>query len=108
MVKKKEDFRVVPCSGCGRYHKSVDSKVVNWYCSNCFLGNGNFFRAQSGKKLVKPISKVKKGTKVKTVFGREGTVCGVGYIMDKTTYYIIEYPDSKVPVEFIGDYQIIV
>lgn len=110
MKKKsvKKEFRTVKCAGCGRYEKEVDSRVVNWYCSNCFMGNGNFFRKQAGKKLVKPVEKVKKGTKVKSVFGKEYKIQGVGYKYNKSVYYVaVPEEKSSTPFEFLGDFQII-
>ena len=110
MAKKKDSkFRTVKCSGCGIYEKVVDDRVVEWFCPNCFMGNGNFFRSKSGKELIKPQPKLKKGSVVHSVFGQKYKLDGVGYVFDKTVYYIA-YPmgDKKDNLfVFLGDYQIV-
>ena len=105
---KKSEFRIIKCAGCGRYEKQVDSRVVAWYCSDCSFGNGNAFRAQSGKKLVKPASNLKKGTIVRSVFGQEYKILGIGYKYNQTTYYfVVDAKDQDGIPGFLGDYQII-
>lgn len=108
MAKKNKDknYKVVKCSGCGRYEKEVDSKVVSWFCSDCSVGNWNFIRAKSGKDLIKP-KVVKKNTRVNTIFGKSGIIKGVGYKYKKTTFYIIDYGTKTQQIEFIGDFQIL-
>lgn len=102
------EFRLVKCACCGRYEKYVDSRVVNWYCSDCSFGNGNVFRLQSGKSIIKPAKNLKRGTIVKSVFGRKYKILGVGYKYKETTYYfVVDSGDADGIPSFLGDYQII-
>lgn len=108
MKKDKKEFRVVKCACCGRYEKQVDSRVVNWYCSDCSFGNGNFFRKQAGKPIIKPATGIKKGSIVKSVFGKDYKVLGIGYKFNNTTYYFVVEKKAKDGIpSFLGDYQII-
>lgn len=108
MKKEKKEFRTIKCACCGRYEKQVDSRVVNWYCSDCSFGNGNFFRKQAGRPIIKPATGVKKGSIVKSVFGKEYKVLGIGYKFQNTTYYFVVEKNAQDGVpSFLGDYQII-
>lgn len=110
MAKKKErgEFRIEKCAGCGRYEKQVDSRVINWYCSDCSFGNGNYFRNKAGRKMITPAKNVRKGSVVTSVFGKKYKVLDVGYVFKNTTYYFVVEHNSKNDVPcFLGDYQIV-
>lgn len=108
MKKKNIDshFHTVTCSGCGRYTKVVDKSTSSWYCSDCFLGNYNFFRKQNNKALIKVVS-LHKNDKVLCTNGKKYTILGKSYIMGKTQYYNAVETDSKdKTLTFVGDYQV--
>lgn len=110
MAKKKQvsDYRTVKCACCGRYEKVVDKNVIDWYCSDCSFGNGNYFRKKLGWKIIKPVEKVRKGTVVSSVFGKDYKILDFGYKYDNTTYYYAVPVNAKDGIpEFIGDHQII-
>lgn len=108
MAKKRDEFRTVKCACCGRYEKVVDSRVVNWYCSDCSFGNGNFFRQQAGRPIIKPAKNIKKGSVVYSVFGKKYKVLDVGYVFGNSTYYfVVDYNAKDGIPGFLGDYQII-
>lgn len=102
----KDEFREVKCSGCGRYTKKVDSRVLNWFCSNCVC-NGNFLRVKNGKEPIIPESSYKKGNKVITINNKKFHIDGLSHKMGKTTYYMAtEIDGDNIPV-ILSDYSIL-
>lgn len=95
MSKKKNSKNLVPCHGCGRHAREVDSKVVVWFCEHCFLENGNYNRYNAGMEMIKPLTDIKVKDILLGADNKQYQVIGKGEWFKEDKFFPVKSLDTK-------------
>lgn len=100
---QKTKKTLVPCHGCGRHAREVDSKVVVWFCHHCFLENGNYNKYRAGIKMTKPLTDIKVHDVVLCADNEKYIITGKGVLVNEDKYFPAKNLVTKKE-RVIGDY----
>ena len=86
----------------------VTQNVIEWTCSDCFMGNMNYLRKKAGKKLILPKPNLKKGDKVICADNKKYIIRKKAFLLDLVQYYFaVSLDDKKEIPAIIADYMVV-
>ena len=95
--------KMMSCTGCGRHKKYVSDDVTAYFCSHCFMSNGNYNRYLKGLPLIVPMKDIHVKDILLGANGKEYKVIGKGeYLGEDKIFPVVE--NGKKDVVFLGDY----